>query len=495
MIKRGLFLVLLTLCTSQWEHPYNNDWFQCLEKFDGFMNKFEKNYDVKAKEYKIKTFYENYIALKKISKPLDYKVGINYFSDVSWEEFQRDYLMHINIPQELEDFKIENPKSFHSITELPEFQKKDLQKNIQKNLFSKDFWGDHKKEKCSCHRFLQDYSWNPHYNTSNYQSYNHNQSYPLNNRYHYNRTHTPYRRSPSRSYGYSPTTNSYLPGPRHTRNRYSHTNHSNYNNHRNHYNNSQNRYTPNNYSHGHSRQNKRQRHQYRKKRNRMDPMIRNFPQRKTWEHNATPVKNQQKCAACYAFAALAAVELQVQRTGQFCPALSEQEIIDCSGNNGCVGGSPFKVFNFINRNRGVSYLSDYPYVGRKNHKCMSRQLGNRRRFTKRLNYFFVGNPVELIVALNKGPVVIIQHVNRNFKRYTGGVFDDRTCRGKLNHAALAVGYDLSGPIPYIKCKNEWGSGWGMGGYYKIALGDITRSSKGICGMFTHGGNVVPTLGY
>lgn len=228
----------------------------------------------------------------------------------------------------------------------------------------------------------------------------------------------------------------------------------------------------------------------------MDPILNSYPKRKSWEHSATPVKNQRKCAACYAFAALAAVELQAQKSGQHCPALSEQEIVDCNTeNNGCVGGSPFKVFKYINENNGISFLSDYPYSGAKNGQCMLRGLGNRRRFNKRLNYYFVRNPVELIVALNKGPAVVIQHVNRNFKRYTGGVFDDRNCNGKINHAALAVGYDLTGPVPYIKCKNEWGSGWGMGGYYKIALGDLTRNSRGVCKMFSHSGTVVPTLGY
>lgn len=500
MIKRGLILILVTIFTKQWSEKQDKDWFKCLEEFDGFTNKFHKHYDDQTKQYKVKTFYENYLSLKKESKkPHDFKIGINYFTDVTWEEFQRDYLMHVDIPKELEDFKIKFPESFHYISELPEFHEKDLQKVNEKfENFSSNFWEDDKK-KCSHHRFLQDFLWNRHHQPSYYQTYNNNQSYPINSRYRYDRSHTPYSSTPTRSYGYSPTqANSYnhqshshqahshnRPYSSHrSEQRYNHGNHSNYNN--NYSTQTHQRYTPTNHSYEHD---KKRHHHHKKKR--VDPILSNYPKRKTWEHNASPIKNQKKCAACYAFAALAAVELQAQRHGHSYQPLSEQEIIDCNyKNSGCTGGSPFKVFNYIN-NHGISYNNNYPFKGSKNPRC--RKIMEGRRFKHKIEYFFVRNPIELIVALNKGPAVVIQHVNKNFKRYTGGIFDDKTCNGMINHAALAVGYDISGPVPYIKVKNEWGTGWGMGGYYKISLGELTRSSQGICGMFSHSGTVVPTI--
>lgn len=54
-----------------------------------------------------------------------------------------------------------------------------------------------------------------------------------------------------------------------------------------------------------------------------------------------------------------------------------------------------------------------------------------------------------------------------FKAYSDGVFNDSYCNGKLNHSALAVGYDLSANPPYIEVKNAWSPNWGDDGYYKL----------------------------
>lgn len=72
------------------------------------------------------------------------------------------------------------------------------------------------------------------------------------------------------------------------------------------------------------------------------------------------------------------------------------------------------------------------------------------------------------------------------------MFND-ACDGPLNHAGLVVEYDISGPDPFIVVKNAWGTKWGENGYYKIAIGKITKDSKGICNMFSHKFNVVPVI--
>lgn len=95
--------------------------------------------------------------------------------------------------------------------------------------------------------------------------------------------------------------------------------------------------------------------------------------------------------------------------------------------------------------------------------------------------------------MQKGPVVIAHHVGKLFKNYKRGIFNDTKCDGKLNHSALAVGYNLKANPPYIVVKNAWGKRFGENGYYRIALGNVTRNSKGICKMFSHPFNVVPLL--
>ena len=149
------------------------------------------------------------------------------------------------------------------------------------------------------------------------------------------------------------------------------------------------------------------------------------------------------------------------------------------------------MFDYINKS-GLGKLEHYNYKGKKK-ICLKKNY--LQRFKKKIYYYFVRNPVELIIALNKGPVAIIHHANKNFKSYSGGIFNDRTCRGKLNHSSLAVGYDFTGEEPYLICKNSWSQKWGIKGYYKLALGDVVKSGKGFCNLFSHHANVVPLLKY
>ena len=101
----------------------------------------------------------------------------------------------------------------------------------------------------------------------------------------------------------------------------------------------------------------------------------------------------------------------------------------------------------------------------------------------------------LLTQLAKGPVVVAMYVSSAFKYYSNGVFNGEGCQGNnlANHSALAVGYSLTADIPYITFKNSWGNDWGDKGYFKVAIGTISNTAKGLCLIASTRFNVSPVI--
>ena len=78
----------------------------------------------------------------------------------------------------------------------------------------------------------------------------------------------------------------------------------------------------------------------------------------------TPAKLQGICGACWAFSSTAAIEAQnFKKTGKLV-SLSEQNLIDCSrnqGNQGCGGGWMGYAFQYVIKNKGIARSESYPY--------------------------------------------------------------------------------------------------------------------------------------
>lgn len=209
----------------------------------------------------------------------------------------------------------------------------------------------------------------------------------------------------------------------------------------------------------------------------------------------TPVKDQKKCNSCYAFSAISSLEAHQNILNNDLSPLAEQEIVDCcQENSACVGGQPYLVYDYVIKN-GISYEKQYPYIAKRD-VCKIQNIYPPIRFKNLRGYVFPKQGVlNLIKALQYGPIVIVMYASNNLKYYYNGIFEGEGCTGTEtpNHAALLYGYNLESSKPYFMLKNNWGPNWGDNGHYKIAIGKLDNSNLGYCMMAETPYNVLPIL--
>jgi len=202
----------------------------------------------------------------------------------------------------------------------------------------------------------------------------------------------------------------------------------------------------------------------------------------------TGVKDQGQCGSCWSFSTTGAIEGAHKIKYGSLVSYSEQNLVDCDNRQnggsdmGCNGGWMDNAFSWMKKNGGICTESAYPYVS-----GTTKTAGtcNQSKCTKDsksapISYTDVTKNSEsaLVSALNKGPVsVAIEADQTAFQLYKSGVFSS-ACGANLDHGVLAVGYADT----YWKVKNSWGTGWGEGGYIRLARGVSQR--EGQCGILS-----------
>lgn len=116
----------------------------------------------------------------------------------------------------------------------------------------------------------------------------------------------------------------------------------------------------------------------------------------------TRVKNQGRCASCYAFSATGALEGLKKISEGTLSEFSEQELVDCTlldGNQGCDGGLMDYCFKYVQK-RGIASEREYPYteiIG------ICHEVGGKFKIAGYTDY---PGCTALANALVKGPVAV-----------------------------------------------------------------------------------------
>ncbi len=203
----------------------------------------------------------------------------------------------------------------------------------------------------------------------------------------------------------------------------------------------------------------------------------------------TPVKNQQYCGSCWAFATIAAVESTIKKTNPNSNVdLSEQDLL-CGASilGGCSGGLPSQALNYI-IDSGITDESclSYDIVFTPGHGVYGSSRGNCGKCSnppikKILNFESIlslnnGGTADYVnkmkrALIQNGALILSFAVYDDFYTYSEGIYQHTSNKLVGFHAVAIVGYGSSNGIDYWIAKNSWGTYWGENGFFKIAVND------------------------
>lgn len=207
------------------------------------------------------------------------------------------------------------------------------------------------------------------------------------------------------------------------------------------------------------------------------PAAPNFAPAVDWRNrngnHVTPVKDQGGCGSCVSFCSAAVVESMASiEKGQLLD-LSEADLHFCSSHGASCGGWwPNEAYDQI-RTRGIPDEACFPYATAFNPgpgpKCI---IGPNRdaRAVKITQSTILPNVIDRKNHLtNVGPCSAVLHIYNDFFSYGGGIYHHVNGDDMGLHCVEIIGYSEAEQC-WI-CKNSWGAGWGVGGFFKIAYGE------------------------
>jgi C1A family cysteine protease len=187
------------------------------------------------------------------------------------------------------------------------------------------------------------------------------------------------------------------------------------------------------------------------------------------QHNGvTPIRPQQKCDDCWAFATVAAWEGNYMLRGG-APAVdaSEQDLVDCVQGQACAHPDEIHFDCFAT---GIASETEVPYDPQPASRPCSNHTTERALTTGYVSAQVVipdSNAIKQSLC-DHGPVATYIFSIPAFQAYTGGVYSDPSPEAGINHAIAIVGWDDS--TQAWRIKNSWGTDWGDSGFAWVQYG-------------------------
>jgi hypothetical protein len=207
---------------------------------------------------------------------------------------------------------------------------------------------------------------------------------------------------------------------------------------------------------------------------------RTLPAALDWRNNGgnyvTAVRAQGDCGACWAFAAVASAEARhAIRNSLSDPQinLSEQQVLSCAGLGDCGGGYISSALDYL-MNSGSPDELCLPYTSTFlpcTNRCSDwADRANRIQFWGWVTTVDYTSTELIKTTLLDGPVTTWFKIYDDFYAYSSGVYQHVWGNHieDNNHYVLIVGWDDD--LQAWLCKNSWGPGWGIDGYFWASFG-------------------------